>query len=93
MTIFTGSEILPDFELKVLFFYIHIQCGFVEIIRQTEPNLFLNALMSYIMGPVVDLNETAVSEINKIDFKFVQIVLDKDESIDFFATKIIDKHT
>jgi hypothetical protein len=42
--------------------------------------------MPNIMGPIIDLDKAAVSEINEVDFKFVQVVLDKNESIDFFAT-------
>jgi hypothetical protein len=58
----------------------------VEIFGQTESDLFFNTLMSNIVGPIIDLDKTAVSEINEVDFKFVKVVLDKDESVDFLAT-------
>lgn len=42
--------------------------------------------MPDIVSPIIDLDKATVSEINEVDLKFVQVVLDKNKSIDFFAT-------
>ncbi len=43
------------------------------------------------MCPVVDLNNTAVPKIDKVDFQLVQIVLDEKETIDLLATMFTNK--
>ena len=55
-------------EVEVFLLNVHVEAGFVEVFRQTESNFFLYCLVSNIVGPVVDLNKTAIAEVNKVDF-------------------------
>jgi len=43
------------------------------------------------MSPVIDLYKTGITKINKVDFKFIKIVLNEQESIDFLSTQDINK--
>lgn len=45
-------------------------------------------MRSNLMSPIIDLYETRVSKVDKVDFKFVQIILNEQKSVDFFATLI-----
>lgn len=86
ISILSDSYILPNMEIKVSLLYIHVQSGLIEIFRQTESNFLFNCLMSNIMSPIIDLDRTAVSKVDEVDLKLVQVVLDKDKTIDLFAT-------
>ena len=42
--------------------------------------------MANIMGPIIDLNKTTISKINKVDFELVEVILNKHEPVDLLAT-------
>lgn len=46
-----------------------------------------------LMSPIIDLYKTGISKIDKIDLKFIKIVLNEHETIDFLTTSISKKDT
>lgn len=80
---------LTDVELEVFLLNVHVEGWLVEIFGKGESDLLLDSLVSDIVSPVVDLDQTAVTQVNEVDFEFVQIVLDEKEPVDFLATKYI----
>lgn len=38
------------------------------------------------MRPIIDLNKTAITQINEVNLELVQVVLHKHKPINFFAT-------
>jgi len=86
MTSVANSLWLPNYKFEVSFFDIHIQRGFIEILWKSKSDFFLNFMWANLMSPVIDLYKTGISKINKINFEFIKIVLNKNESVDFFTT-------
>lgn len=88
MTSVTNTLWLSDNKFEVSFFDIQIQRGFINILWECKSDLFFNFMWANLMSPVIDLYKTGITKINKVDFKFIKIVLNEQESIDFLSTLI-----
>lgn len=89
VSISTNTLVLTHVHFETSLLYVHVESCLVEVLWQTESDFFFNPLVTDIMSPVVDLDKTAVAQIDKVDLKFVQVVLNKDKPINFFTTTLI----